>query len=70
MKKALIVLFLLLFAVPVLASDSAAVVMNIKTYIYHKPTCTWAIRCTKSCVQTTKSDAIAKGARACKVCGG
>ena len=58
------------FNIPVLASDSSPVIMNVKTYIYHSPTCKWAKRCTKNCIKTTKDKAKSQGARPCKVCGG
>ena len=70
MRKILCLLVLLGLAVPVAAADNSPVVMNVKTYIYHQPSCHRAERCTKNCVKTTKQEAQAKGARACKVCGG
>lgn len=70
MKKVLCLLLVLCFALPVYAVDSTPVIMNVKTYIYHSPSCKWAKRCTKNCVKTTKQKAQARGARACKVCGG
>lgn len=48
--------------------DSAAVKHNVKSGIYHRPSCRHAKRCTKSCVPSTKAKAKAAGARACKVC--
>lgn len=70
MKRTVYLLIFLLLSAPVLASDSSTVVMNTKTYIYHHPSCTWAKKCTKNCIKTTKDKAKSQGARPCKVCGG
>lgn len=70
MKKTVCLLIFLLLSAPVLASDSSTVIMNVKTYIYHSPTCKWAKRCTKNCIKTTKNKAKSQGARPCEVCGG
>ncbi|CDB53949.1 uncharacterized protein BN554_00538 [Azospirillum sp. CAG:239] len=70
MRKILYLLILLFLSAPVSAADNSAVIMNVKTYIYHSPTCKWAKRCTKNCIKTTKQKAQTQGARACKVCGG
>ena len=53
MKKILLLLFLLFAVVPAIASDSF-VIFNVKTLIYHKPTCMAAKRCTKSCIKMPK----------------
>ena len=46
------------------------VVFNTNSLIYHSPNCKWAKKCTKNCIVTTKADAIKRGGRPCKVCGG
>ena len=46
---------------PALAADSPVVIMNVKTYIYHHPSCIWAKRCTKNCIKTTEEKALARG---------
>ena len=70
MKKLFLVLMITFLTSSALAVDSQTVVMNTKTYIYHNPTCKWAKKCTKNCIETTKQKAQTQGARACKVCGG
>lgn len=70
MKKIFLLLILIFLITPALAADSPVVIMNVKTHIYHHPSCIWAKRCTKNCIKTTKDKALARGARACKVCGG
>lgn len=70
MKTIIYTFILVLLATTVLASDDYAVVMNVRRSIYHNPDCMWAKKCTKNCIQTTKSKAIARGARPCQVCGG
>lgn len=72
MKKVffLVVLSFLGLYSTIVVAQSAIVVMNVKTYIYHSPDCKWAKKCTKNCIKTTLEDALAQGARACKVCGG
>ena len=45
------------------------VMYNVKSHIYHKPTCEWAIKCTVNCIMIKKEEAIKIG-RPCKVCGG
>ena len=57
MKRAVCFLIFLHLSAPILAADNSTVVMNIKTYIYHSPTCKWAKRCTKNCIKTTKDKA-------------
>lgn len=70
MKRILLLLIFIFLITPALAADSHVVIMNIETDIYHHPSCIWAKRCTKNCIKTTKDDALSRGARACKVCGG
>gem|GEM_PF-1462367 len=43
---------------------------NTQTHKYHCPTCRYAKQCTKNCVEIKRSEAIAKGGVACKICGG
>ena len=70
MRKILYLLMFLLLVSPASAANDKPVVMNVKTYIYHNPTCKWAKKCTKNCIKTAKQKAQTQGARACKVCGG
>lgn len=75
MMKYIFALFIgLLLAAPIvgIAADGSqtAVILNIKSLIYHSPSCNMAKRCTKNCVKTTLDKAVDSGARACKVCGG
>ncbi len=69
MKK-LLFLFLLVAAIPALAADSPVVIMNTESLIYHHPSCSRVESCTKNCIKTTRDEAVARGARACRVCGG
>lgn len=46
------------------------VLLNVNTHIYHYSKCTWAKRCTRSCIPVTRKEATERGARPCKVCGG
>ncbi|OGI29989.1 MAG: hypothetical protein A2287_04365 [Candidatus Melainabacteria bacterium RIFOXYA12_FULL_32_12] len=46
------------------------IVYNAQSKIYHDPSCNAAKRCTKNCIMIKKSEAIKRGARACKTCGG
>jgi hypothetical protein len=57
------------------AEDSSAkatdvVTFNVKTLKIHCPLCSAAQRCTKSCVDIRRADAIKRGGVACKLCGG
>jgi len=70
MRKIFYLLLFLLIASPAPAAHDQPVVMNVKTYIYHNPSCKWAKKCIKNCIITTKQKARAQGARPCKVCGG
>ena len=70
MKTIIYTFILVLLATTVLASDDHIVIMNVESHIYHNPDCMWAKKCTKNCIQTTKSKAIARDAKPCKVCGG
>ena len=51
-------------------SSDPTVAFNTETLIYHRPSCRWALRCTRNCVSVTLSEARKRGGRACKVCGG
>lgn len=69
------VVALVFFAFPVMSSPaqdrgSEAVMHNVQTHKVHKPTCTWAIRCTKNCIPLKRSKAYRRGGISCKVCGG
>lgn len=46
------------------------VVFNTKTRKYHGLNCKWAIKCTKSCITLSLSEAKRRGGVPCKVCGG
>lgn len=46
------------------------VMFNTKTLKYHKPSCQWAIKCTVNCIKIDKKEAIKRGGKPCKVCGG
>ncbi len=61
----------LLLASPIRLSAAADIVsFNTDSLKYHCPTCIWAIRCTKNCINITKIEAIKRGGVPCKVCGG
>lgn len=56
---------------PVLvAEQNESVSFNTKTRKYHKLSCKWARKCTKSCVVISLAEAIKRGGVPCKVCGG
>lgn len=46
------------------------VVLNIKTLIYHCPACELVRHCGADCATVDISEALRRGARACKICGG
>lgn len=46
------------------------VMFNTATLKYHKLYCKWAKKCTVNCVKIDKSQAIKRGGKPCKVCGG
>lgn len=46
------------------------VFFNTKSLIYHHDGCIAASRCTVNCIWISRSDAIKRGGRACKLCGG
>ena len=72
MKKVLIIFAILLTSIGTAYSyvTNNYVMYNVKSHIYHKPTCEWAIKCTKNCIKIDKKEAIKRGGRPCKVCGG
>ncbi len=43
---------------------------NTKTLKYHCPSCEWAIRCTRNCIQLPAAEAKRRGGVPCRVCGG
>jgi hypothetical protein len=46
------------------------VMFNQHSRKYHDPRCTWAQRCTQNCVSIPLPEAIRRGGKPCKVCGG
>ena len=57
---------------PRIRTSAAAekVALNTQSLKYHCPSCTWAVRCTKNCITTTRAEAEKRGGVPCKVCGG
>jgi hypothetical protein len=56
---------------PVLVADmNDPVVFNVQNHKFHHPSCMWAKRCTKNCIDVTRKEAHARGGIPCKVCGG
>jgi hypothetical protein len=43
---------------------------NTNSHIYHKHNCKHAKKCTKNCITIDDSEAIKRGGRPCKICGG
>lgn len=71
MKKVLLIFFVLLTVCAICyAYNDYQVAYNQKSHIYHKIGCEWAKKCTQNCIFIMKSQAINRGGRACKVCGG
>jgi hypothetical protein len=64
---AILVLLALLFSG---ARAEEKVAFNVETKKYHCLSCTWAIKCTKNCIEVPLSEAKHLGGIACKVCGG
>lgn len=52
------------------AKKSDLVMFNQSSKKYHCPTCEWARKCTRNCVEVTRSEAQSLGGVACKVCKG
>jgi hypothetical protein len=48
----------------------ATVFFNTKSLIYHHDGCLAAKRCTVNCIWISRADAVKRGGRACKLCGG
>ena len=67
MKK-LVIILLCMFVFGGAMAHSVA--YNTNSHIYHKHSCEWAHKCTKNCITIDSSDAIQRGGRPCKVCGG
>ena len=70
MKKRLTFAALILAFALTAGSAEPKVVLNTSTLKYHCASCKWAKECTKNCVKLDKSEAIERGGKACKVCGG
>ena len=71
MKKFLLsiltILILIITSVPAMAE---MVMFNTQTLKYHKLDCQWAKKCTVNCIKIDKKEAIKRGGKPCKVCGG
>lgn len=52
------------------SKDQETVVFNVKSYKFHYPSCSAAIRCTRNCIETTRGDAHQRGGIPCQLCGG
>ena len=52
------------------AAFAEAVMFNTQTLKYHKLGCQWAKRCTVNCIKIDRKEAIKRGGRPCKDCGG
>jgi hypothetical protein len=75
MKRPNVALFLvvalLLWSVAVgVSAKEETVAFNTESLKYHCLECRWAIRCTRNCIEVTRSEARRRGGVACKVCGG
>jgi hypothetical protein len=46
------------------------VFFNTKSLVYHHDGCIAAKRCTVNCVWISRSEAVKRGGRPCKLCGG
>ncbi len=53
-----------------IAADDPIVSFNTSSLKYHCPSCEWAIKCTKNCINIKRSEAIKRGGVPCKICGG
>lgn len=53
-----------------LANGSDIVVFNVSNLKFHSPSCIWACRCTKHCINITRAEAHQRGGVPCKVCNG
>jgi hypothetical protein len=52
------------------AGDGRRVAFNTSSRKYHCPSCPWALKCTRNCIEVTLAEAIERGGVACKVWGG
>jgi hypothetical protein len=52
------------------AGKEEKVYLNVETKKYHCLTCKWALKCTRNCIEVSRSEAKQRGGIACKVCGG
>lgn len=52
------------------SSKSDLVIFNQQSKKYHCPSCEWARKCTRNCVEITRAEAIRRGGVACRTCGG
>lgn len=68
MKKIILTLLSVLILTAATA-NAETVVFNPNSKIYHKPSCHSAQIC-KVCVKIEKQDAVKRGGRPCKKCGG
>ena len=57
-----------LFNISVVLAET--VVYNVQSGIYHNYGCASANRCTKNCIKIDKKEAVKRGGRPCKNCGG
>jgi Na+-translocating ferredoxin:NAD+ oxidoreductase RnfE subunit len=70
-RAAAVVLIIALIAVSgAAAASDDKVAFNTKSHIYHCLTCYHVPACTRNCIVITRADAIARGGRPCKHCGG
>lgn len=63
---ALIIIFFTFVSI----SFAETVVFNVKTHKMHKPSCTYAQKCTVNCIKLEKTAAIKRSGISCKKCGG
>jgi hypothetical protein len=49
---------------------AGTVFLNTKSLIFHHDGCIAAKRCTVNCIWVSRSDAVKRGGRPCKLCGG
>lgn len=52
------------------SDDTTTVAYNVESQKFHRPECKWARKCTKNCINVPRSEAIKRGGKPCKVCGG
>lgn len=73
MLKKSFFLFMLISSIGLFQANSVfaeTVTYNHQSGIYHKHSCSSAVRCTQNCTKIEKKDAVKKGGRPCKKCGG